>query len=185
MIRINLAPPRERRARGGLPFALPRVNLAVVFVVALVALVAGLGLYGRALLREEQRLGVEIENGAREVAALKGTVGQAAKLKERLADLQARLDALRVLTRDQSRPLLLIDAFADAVPKDLWITGLEEKGTLVRVSGSAFSSTAISNLMTALRASGKFKDVDIVISKRDLDKTPNLVTFEVTCRFEG
>ena len=185
MIRINLAPPRERRPRGGLPFALPRVNLGVAFVLAVVALVAGLGFYGRMLLREEQRLAGEIEGGAREVAALKVTVGQAAKMKERLAELQARLDALRVLTKDQSRPLLFIDAFADAVPKDLWITGLEEKGTAIRVTGSAFSATAVSNLMTALRASGKFKDVDIVVSKRDLDKTPNLVTFEVTCRFEG
>jgi Tfp pilus assembly protein PilN len=184
MIRINLAPARER-SRRRLSFALPRVNLAVVFVLALVVLVAGLGFYGRTLLREEQRLSAEIESGAREVAALQATVGRAAKMKEHLAELQARLDALRVLTKDQIRPLLFIDAFADAVPKDLWITGLEEKGTAVRVTGSAFSPTAVSNLMTALRASGKFKDVDIVVSKRDLDKTPNLVTFEVTCRFEG
>jgi Tfp pilus assembly protein PilN len=185
MIRINLVPPRERRAGGSLAFALPRVNLGVAFVVAIVVLVASLGFYGRALLNEEQRLTTAIEDGAREVATLKATVGQAAKLKERLAELQARLDTLRVLTRDQSRPLLLIDAFADAVPKDLWITALEEKGMLVRVTGSAFSATAVSNLMTALRASGKFKDVDIVVSKRDLDMTPNVVTFEVTCRFEG
>ena len=184
MIRINLAPPPERRARGG-RFALPHFNLGVAFVGAIVVLVAALGLYGRALMREEQCLAAEIEGGAREVAALRGTVGEAAKMKERLADLQARLSALRVLTKDQTRPVLLIDAFADAVPRDLWVTGLEEKGTLVRVTGSAFSSTAVSNLMTALRASGKFKDVDIVVSKRDLDKSPNLVTFEVTCRFEG
>ena len=185
MIRINLAPPPERVGRGGLPFALPRFNLGVAFIGAIVVLVAALGFYGRALLREEQRLAAEIEGGAREVTALKGTVGQAAKMKEHLADLQARLEALRVLTKDQTRPLLLIDAFADAVPKDLWVTGLEEKGTLVRVTGSAFSSTAVSNLMTALRASGKFQDIDIVVSKRDLDKSPNLVTIEVTCRFEG
>ncbi len=185
MIRINLAPPAERRARGGLRFGLPRFNLGVAFIGAIVVLLAALGFYGRALMREEQRLTAEIEGGAREVTALKATVGQAAKMKEHLADLQARLTALRVLTKDQTRPLLLIDAFADAVPKDLWVTGLEEKGTLVRVTGSAFSSTAVSNLMTALRASGKFKDVDIVVSKRDLDKSPNLVTFEVTCRFEG
>jgi len=185
MIRINLAPPAERVAGGRLRFALPRFNLGLAFIGALVVLVAALGLYGRALLHEEQRLAAEIETGAREVTALRGTVGEAAKMKERLADLQARLTALQVLTKDQTRPLLLIDAFVDAVPKDLWVTGLEEKGTLVRVTGSAFSATAVSNLMTALRASGKFKDVDIVVSRRDLDKAPNLVTFEVTCRFEG
>jgi type IV pilus assembly protein PilN len=184
MIRINLAPAREERARGG-AFAPPHIHLGIVFGVALVALAAGLAIYGRALLGEEQRLTGEIESGAREVTALKATVGQATKMKEHLAELQARLSALNVLTKDQSRPLFLIDAFADAVPNDLWITGLDEKDRAVRVTGSAFSATAVSNLMTALRASGKFKDVDIVVSKRDLDKTPNLVTFEVTCRFEG
>jgi Tfp pilus assembly protein PilN len=185
MIRINLAPPAERRGGGGLTAALSRIHLGIVVLVAAVALMTALGFYGRGLLREEQRLTAELAEGGKELTGLRTTVGQAAKMKEHLADLQARLRALHVLTRDQGRPLLLIDAFADAVPKDLWITALEEKGAVLRVSGSAFSATAVSNLMTALRASGKFKDVDIVLSRRDLDKTPDLVTFEVTCRFAG
>jgi hypothetical protein len=39
--------------------------------------------------------------------------------------------------------------------------------------------------MANLRASGKFKEVEIVVSRQDLGKSPQLVTFEVTCRFEG
>jgi hypothetical protein len=39
--------------------------------------------------------------------------------------------------------------------------------------------------MQNLRNSGKFKDVDIVVSRRDLGRPTPLVTFEVTCRFEG
>jgi len=185
MIRINLAPLQEGGARARRAFALPHVNLGIALAVALVMLLAGLGFYGRHLMREQQRLTVELEEGERETATLQATVGQATKMKEQLAELQARLSALNVLTKDQSRPLFFIDAFVDAVPADLWITGLEEKNMAVRVTGSAFSATAVSNLMTALRASGKFKEVDIVVSKRDLDKTPSLVTFEVTCRFEG
>jgi Tfp pilus assembly protein PilN len=185
MIRINVAPPPEAGVRAGRVFALPHVNLGIALAVVLVTLLAGLGVYGRYLMREQQRLTVELEEGEREAAALKVTVGQATKMKEQLAELQARLSALTTLTRDQSRPLFLIDAFADTVPGELWITGFEEKSTAVRITGSAFSATAVSNLMTALRASGKFKEVDIVISRRDLDKTPSLVMFEVTCRFEG
>ena len=181
MIRINLAPPRERdRAR----LVWPNLDLGVLFGVAAVVIAVGVGGYAWSLFREERRLTVEIDAGARELTTLKAVVGPAAKMKGHLADLQARLKVIRALTKDQSRPLFLIDAFADAVPMDLWITGLEEKGTVLRVTGSAFSPTAVSNLMTALRASGRFKDVDIVVSKRDLDKAPNLVTFEVTCRFE-
>ena len=185
MIRINLAPRREKRGRRGLHLALPQLNLGVLFGIAAVALAAGLGGYWWNLWREEQRLTAEVQAGAVELALLKATVAQAGKIKEQLADLQERLKAIQVLTKDQSRPLLLVDAFADAVPADLWITGLEDQGAVLRVTGTAFSTTAVANFMAALRASGKFRDVDIVLSKRDLAKTPSLVSFEVTCRFEG
>lgn len=181
MIRINLAPPRERfRA----VLAGPTLNLGVVFGVAAVVMAVGLGGYAWSLFREERRLTAENDTAARELTTLRTIVGPAAKMKEHLADLQARLKVVGALTKDQSRPLFLIDAFADVVPADLWITGLEEKESVLRMTGTAFSATAVSNLMTGLRASGKFKDVDIVVSKRDLDTAPNLVTFEVTCRFE-
>ena len=181
MIRINLAPPRERP---GVRLAAPWLNLGVAFGVAGVALalaIIGSALY---LFREERRLNAEVAISARELNTLRAIVGPAAKIKENLAELQARLKAIQALTKGQSRPLFLIDAFADVVPADLWITGLEDSGAVLRVTGSAFSATAVSNLMAALRASGKFRDVDIVISKRDLDKVPDVVTFEITCRFE-
>lgn len=181
MIRINLAPPRTRQYARYSPSPM---HLGPVFGIAVAAILVGFGGYAWHLVRQERALAAEIEIGARELTALKAAVGPAAKLKEHLAELQARLKVIQALTKDQNRPLFLIDAFVDTVPADLWITGLEDKGAVLRVTGSAYSATAVSNLMTALRASGKFKDVDIVVSKRDLDKTPNLVTFEVTCRFE-
>jgi Tfp pilus assembly protein PilN len=182
MIRINLAPPRER---AGVRLALPGVNLGAAFGVAVVMLAVVIGGSSFYLFREEHRLRAEIESGTQELNTLRTIVGPAAKIKDQLAELRARLKAIQTLTKDQSRPLFLIDAFADAVPADLWITGLEDTGTVLRVTGSAFSATAVSNLMGALRASGKFRDVDIVVSRRDLDKAPDLVTFEVICRFES
>ena len=75
--------------------------------------------------------------------------------------------------------------FAAVIPNDLWVTRMEERGNILKVNGTAFSSAAVSDLMANLRASGKFKEVEIVTSKQDLSKSPRLVTFEVTCRFEG
>ena len=182
MIRINLAPPRER---AGVRLGLPQANLGMLFGVAAVALaviLVGSSLY---LFREERRLSAEFDDQTAELNSLRTIVGPAARMREQLAELRARLQALQVLTKDQGRPRFLIDAFADAVPADLWITGLEDTGNVLRVTGTAFSATAVSNLMGALRASGKFRDVDIVVSRRDLDKAPEMVTFEVTCRFES
>jgi len=44
---------------------------------------------------------------------------------------------------------------------------------------------AIADFMSNLRSSGKFKDVDLVVTRRDLARPSPLVTFEVTCRYEG
>jgi type IV pilus assembly protein PilN len=180
MIRINLAPPRESRR---VYFRGSQLNLGLLFGAAALALVTVLGAVAWYFSHEERRLTAEVERSGRELTTLRTLVGPAAKMKERLAELQARLKAIEALIVDQHRPLSLVDAFADVVPTDLWITAFEEKATTLRVRGSAFSASAISNFMTALRASGKFRDVDIIVSKRDLDKAPNVVTFEVTCRF--
>jgi len=101
-----------------------------------------------------------------------------------LTEVKRRVDILEELTKGQAKPIALLDSFADTVPPDLWITSLEQKESLLKLSGTAFSTTAVSDFMTNLKGSGKFKDVDIVVSRQDIAKSPSLVTFEVTCKFE-
>ena len=90
------------------------------------------------------------------------------------------LEALRKQMKLAPLILGLLDSFADVVPRDLWITGMEERDSVLKLTGSAFSTTAVSDLMSNLRSSGRFKSIDIVISRQDLAKSPSMVTFEVT-----
>ena len=184
MIRINLAPPSARKGR---PFRLrlPAFNVGLIFLILYVAAVGGIAVHWWQLSKEETRLTDEIDRAKRELAMLKPITDQASKVKDQLADLQKRVKTIEDLTKDQAKPIRMFDAFASVVPNDLWITRMEEKGNTLKVAGSAFSAVAVSDLMTNLRASGKFKDVDIVVSRQDLAKIPRLVTFEVTCRFES
>ena len=92
---------------------------------------------------------------------------------------------LEDLTKGQGKSIVLLDSFIDTVPRDLWITSLEQKEAQLKLNGTAFSTAAVSDFMSNLKSSGKFKDVEIVVSRQALDKTPSLVTFEVTCKFEG
>jgi len=185
VIRINLAPPTTRKRGGGVRFQLPSINLGLVFLVVYVIALSGLTMYWASLYREEARLRDEIAKANQQVAMLKPITAQAAKVKDQLADLQKRVKTIEDLTKDQSKPIRIFDAFANVMPNDVWITRMEEREKVLKVSGTAFSPTAVSDLMTNLRASGKFKDVEIVVSRQDLTKTPRLVTFEVTCKFEG
>ena len=189
MIRINLAPSEARRRSAG--FKLPSLNLGaglnlgVVFGVVYLLALGGLGYTWLSLHMEESRLEGEIARASQELASLKVTLGKGANVKARLADYKKRVEVIEALTKGQARPIVLFDSFADVVPRDLWITGMEERESQLKVTGSAFSTTAVSDLMANLRSSGRFKSIDIVISRQDLDKTPSLVTFEVTCRFES
>ncbi|PYM17401.1 MAG: hypothetical protein DMD81_09270 [Candidatus Rokuibacteriota bacterium] len=185
MIRINLAPPDQRRRDFGFHFRLPEVNLGTVFAVLYAIAVVGLGAWWWQLAGQEADLTRRIAQNTAELESVKARIGRAAYIKEHVAELQKRLDAIRTLTKSQSRPTVLFGSLADMIPKDLWLTGLEERGTTLKITGTSFSTTALSDFMTNLRSSGRFKEVDIVLSKQDLAKTPRLVTFEVTCRFES
>lgn len=184
MIKINLAPSDRRRRLPAFHLGLPAFDLGVLFAVVYVAALLGVGATWLLRSSVESRLVAQIERDKRELASLKATIGEGMKIKAQLADLQNRLKAIEQLTKNQARPSALLSAFAETVPPDLWINTLEEKGAALKVSGTAFSPTAVSDFMTNLRGSGKFKDIDIVIAKQDLVKNPRPVTFEVTCRFE-
>jgi type IV pilus assembly protein PilN len=185
VIRINLAPPQPQHGIRDFRLQMPSLNLGIVFLVVYVAAVSGITIYWAQLYREEARLTAELDKARQELTRLTPITAQAAKVKDQFADLQKRVKTIEDLTKDQSKPIRILDAFATIVPNDLWVTRMEERGNILKVSGTAFSSAAVSDLMANLRASGKFKEVEIVVSKQDLTKTPRLVTFEVTCRFEG
>ena len=185
MIRINLAPERGRRRVPGLKFALPAFNLGWAFgIVYLLALLA-IGGYWWGLISSKAALATDIEQAEKDLTVLKAQIGQESRMKDLAIELRQRVEVIDGLTQAQGRPIALADSFSSVLPNDLWITGFEEKSLQLKITGSAFSTTAIADFMANLRASGKFKDVDLVISRRDLARPTPLVTFEVTCRFEG
>jgi Tfp pilus assembly protein PilN len=184
MIRINLVSERSRQ-RPRRAITAPSFNLGLVFGVIYLAALGGIGFYWMSLSSDETRLQGQVAQATTTLDGLKVRIAEESKVKELLPELQKRVEAITQLTKNQSRPVFLFDAFADMVPRDVWITGFEEKNGALKVLGSAFSTTAVSDFMTNLRRSGKFKDVDIMISRQELQKPPRLVTFEVTCRFES
>jgi Tfp pilus assembly protein PilN len=171
MIKINLAPSRRKKLAISLP---PLPGLGVLFGVASLLLTLGIGGSWSLLSREAGRLQSEITRAQKELDGLKVALKEKEELEKRVAiiDLIARL---------QTRPVYLLDAVADTVPRDLWLTSLEEKESRLRLGGSAFSSTAVADFMANLKRSGAFKDVDLVVSRQDLTKSPRLVTFEIIC----
>jgi Tfp pilus assembly protein PilN len=185
MIRINLAPAESRGRRSGFKLPIPSPNLAWLFGVLYIVAAVAVGYYWMELNQTEAKLAGDLDRSNRELQSLKATLGQGANVKAQLTDIQKRVQVIEALVKGQAHSIVMLDAFADVVPRDLWITSMEEKGAVLKLTGTAYSTTAVSDLMSNLRSSGKFKEIDIVVSRQDLAKTPSVVTFEVTCRFES
>jgi len=189
MIRINLAPTQSRRRRVGagfgLSFTLPAFNLGVLFGLVYALVIGAIGVYWFGLFAYEAKLAREIERATRENEQLKATLGAGANVQPQLVEMRKRVQVLEQLMKDQGRPIQLLDAFVDTLPDDLWITGLEESSDVLKLRGTAYSTTAVADFMSNLKKSGRFKEIEIMVARQDLAKAPSLVTFEVTCRFEG
>jgi Tfp pilus assembly protein PilN len=181
MIRINLAPPSARKGMG---LSIPAFNLGMLFGGLAVALVLLLGGWWWSLSSEIKRLNAEIAENKAQSEKLKLVIAEGQRFRRDKELLERRVNAIDLVARNQTRPVYLLDAVLDTLPKDLWLTRMEEKGTQLRFAGTTYSATALADFMTNLKASGKFKDVDIVDAKQDLAKTPRLITFEVVTRFE-
>lgn len=181
MIRINLAPPSARK---GVGFSIPTFNLGMLFGGLAVALLLLLGGWWWSLSSEIKRLNTEIAENKAQSEKLKLIIAEGQRFRRDKEMLERRVNAIELVARNQTRPVYLLDAVLDTLPKDLWLTRMEEKGTQLRFAGSTYSATSLSDFMSNLKASGKFKDVDIVDAKQDLAKSPRLITFEVVTRFE-
>jgi type IV pilus assembly protein PilN len=181
MIRINLAPPSTKKGQG---FAFPNFNLGMLFGGLALLVVLVIGGWWWSLSSDIKRLNAEIAENKKQAEQLKVVIAEGQRFRRDKEALEKRVNAIEVVARQQTRPVYLMDAVLDQLPKDLWLTRMEEKGTQLKFAGSTYSATALSDFMSNLKASGKFKDVDIVDAKQDLTKSPRTITFEVVARFE-
>jgi Tfp pilus assembly protein PilN len=181
MIRINLAPPSTKSR---VSFSIPSFDLGMFFGSVALGLVLVLGGWWWSLSAETKRLNTEIAENKKQADGLKVIIAEGQRFRRDKELLERRVNAIELVARRQTRPVYLLDAVLDTLPKDLWLTRMEEKGTQLRFAGTTYSATALSDFMANLKATGKFKDVDIVDAKQDLTKSPRLITFEVVTRFE-
>jgi Tfp pilus assembly protein PilN len=179
MITINLAPPATLK-RG----VLMDINLVLIFGALFALLVGSVGTYGVKMILDVSGIERDIARTESELARLRALIAEGQALRLERDDLQRRVDAIEAAARSQLRPAYLLDAVADAVPADVWLTRLEEKGRQLRVAGGASSAAALSTLLANLTMSGKFREMTLVESRQDLARGRRGITFEVACRFE-
>ena len=184
MIKVNLAPPTTKRPRRVSAGGGGELNLGLLFGGILTVLVLVIGGWWLSMSLESRRLTAEIETNRRELERLKPIIAAGQRYRRERDELERRLNAIETVARNQARPVYLLDGRAATLAPELWLTRMEERGPNLRIAGTTYSSVALSDFMANLKASGRFKDVDLLDAKQDLTKSPRMITFEVSCRFE-
>lgn len=144
MVRINLLPHREetRKRRKEAFF-----RMLAVSAVAGAAIVVGIGgIIATQIANQNQRNDfIRAEN-----TRLDGQIKEIASLKEDIAALKARQQAVEDLQSDRNQPVYLMDELVKQTPEGIYLRSLKQEGQRVALTGIAQSNERVSELLRNL-----------------------------------
>lgn len=144
MIRINLLPVRAVKKREA-----GRQALVLIAAVLLLGLVSNYLWYSA---RDEVRSdnAQRIAQTQTRIADLEKVIGEVNNINKRKKEVQEKLKVLDDLRKGRAGPVRLLDALATATPKKVWLTGFDEVGGKVKLTGSASSHEDVAEMMRGL-----------------------------------
>ena len=184
MIRINLAADQpnvglERK---------PPVALALVGMLILIAVAAGIGWRYWTISGVEARLTEQIESARAEEKRSSEAAKEIEQLETMRAALYQRIGLVEAARSRQSGPIHLLDHVSRSLPDATWLTRLNQEGSEVLVEGRAESMALLADFVSALESSGVLRQpVAIVTSERasDEDTSLDLVRFSIKATLES
>jgi type IV pilus assembly protein PilN len=144
MVRINLLPHREAR-RKERKTAFVAMLIAAVFAGGLVVLAVGGVIATRIASQDERNAYIQAEN-----AKLDVQIKEIATLKQEIAALKARQQAVEDLQSDRNQPVYLMDELVKQVPEGTYLRSFKQTGQKVTLNGYAQSNERVSELLRNL-----------------------------------
>jgi Tfp pilus assembly protein PilN len=179
MIKVNLL--RDQTAQPRKTIARPSASPVGLLMLAMLVLVgAGLGtawycLHNQMVILTSSRDRLRLESAR--LQGLKKQIDQFEKMK---AERQSRIKVIEQLKANQTGPVLLLNHVIHSIPTSaaLWLTGLEQKGDQVRITGFTARGETIPDFMSNLNATGFFKSVDLELYE---DQQKDAARFALVC----
>jgi type IV pilus assembly protein PilN len=191
MIRINLlgVPRPKKGKRGGaaaavvsLPGEGPSGALALVGGAILGLVVAG-GLWYMAD-KDQKETTTKLEAAMRESTRLNQVKVKYEQRKKEADAFEKRVKVIDQLHNDQTGPVNLLNTVGNTVNNTdaVWLSEVTEAGNNINVSGTALTTTAVANLMTNLKRTGYFRNVEIKDATQDANaKDITQFNFNLIC----
>jgi type IV pilus assembly protein PilN len=189
MIRINLLATKPKKGKKSRRlFTMPQLTTAgpsplIAGLAILVVAGAGLYLYHMKLQGTHETLQVQLVEANRSIVAMT-KVKQAYLERQKDYDaVKRRFDIIDQLRAGQEGPVPLLTSLSDTVNKSegVWLLNMKDDGASVSMDGVALGPNAVANLMTNLRHSGYFKNVELHETAQEDNQKIQTFSFSLVC----
>ena len=190
MIRINLlgtAKPKKGK-KGRRLFIMPQLTTdgpspLIAGLALLVVACAGFYFYHMRLESTHEKLQAQLNEANKTITSMI-KVKQA--YLERQKDYDAfkrRFDVIDQLRAGQMGPVLLLTNLSDTVNKTegVWLLNMHDDGATVSMDGLALGPNNVANLMTNLRRSGYYKNVELRETQQEDNQKIQTFSFSLVC----
>ena len=180
MIKINLLPYRDERKkestiRLAIAGAVPIVLLLIVMIAAWIVNKSQIN----AIENEISQINVRIDACTLQMREID-------LYKNKKEILTKKMNVITSLTKGKDGPVHLLDELATAIPGNIWLTGIQQRGVSLVIEGKAIDNIAVSNYMINLAKSPYISNVDLKSISSDPGspkgfKNVMLKSFVITC----
>jgi type IV pilus assembly protein PilN len=184
MIRINLLGRTKVKAVKARKIrAASNQSLMSIMAVAVVLISVGIIYFWVGTLeKQDAELSRQMMLAKKEKARQEGMLKENEVFEKRRKLLEARIQVIEELKKNQSGPVRVLDTLSDCVQRSegVWLKDLMQKDNVVTVNGMAMGSPdAIADFITNLMRVGNFRNVNLI----NLQEVESKYTFSLT--FEG
>jgi type IV pilus assembly protein PilN len=155
MIKINLIPYRNERKNETI--IRQAIAGAAPIVLLLIIMIAVWFINGSQINAQED----EIAQIKTKIDACTLQMKEIDAFKSKKEVLTKKMDVITNLTKGKDGPVHLMDELATAIPGNLWLTAVKQKGSELVLEGKAIDNIAVSNYMINLEKSPYISNVDL------------------------
>lgn len=119
-------------------------------------------------------------NVLKELEKSKPIASGARELQRKILDLEARIRAVKDLSKVRLREIKAIDYIQNVIPERVWLSLLDFKNDTLKIEGSAASDDQLSRFMDAIDGKSYFRNVILLKAVEEKGKSGTIKVFNIT-----
>jgi Tfp pilus assembly protein PilN len=183
MIRINLlgVPKSKKAKRASFSMSGTGVNTTLLGLIIVAGAVIGNYAYYTYLNKQSVALQTQLSDAKRENASLASTKAKYQEREKQFQLYDRRVKVIHQLQEAQSGPSELLNTVANTVngTDAVWLSSMNEDNNNINLVGTAISANAVANLITNLKKTNYFRNIEIKETFQD-DAVKDIQAFSFT-----